>query len=346
MSEIKVFQRRPDFENNLLKVLKGGRPERATLCEPFISKEKIARFSRIPCPGDTPTDQLRMSISAMSYLGYDYATCYASSIAFSPLSADQKHTKSLNDASSITDWESFEKFKWPDMKAQDYSRLEKIAPYLPEGMKIMVLGPGGVLENVMELMGYDNLCYLLYDEPELVKEVFDNVGSRLVEYYRNAASADTVGVLVSNDDWGFNTQSFLNPEMMREYLFPWHKKIVETIHAAGKPVILHSCGNFSKIIDDVIDDMKYDARHSYEDNIIPVEDAYESLNGRLAIIGGIDVNYLTKKTPEEIENRARLMLERTWERGGYALGSGNSIADYVPDENYLAMLKAAHEFVG
>jgi uroporphyrinogen decarboxylase len=142
----------------------------------------------------------------------------------------------------------------------------------------------------MELVGYDNLCYMLYDEPELVQEIFDNVGSRIVEYYNSVAGADTVGVLVSNDDWGFNTQSFLSPEMMRKYLFPWHKKIVDTIHSYGKPVILHSCGNYSEVIDDVIDDLKYDARHSYEDNIIPVEDAYESLNGRIAVIGGIDVN--------------------------------------------------------
>ncbi len=346
MREMKAFQRHPDFENNLLKVLKGERPARATLWELLISRQKIDRFSQIACPGDTPTDRLRMVVSAMSYLGYDYAFCHASSLSFSHIFAERKHTKSLNSGSVITDWESFEKYEWPDMKSQDYSRLEKIAPYLPEGMKIMVLGPDGVLENVIKLIGYDNLCFMLYDEPELVKAVFDNVGSRLVAYYDNAASADTVGALISNDDWGFNTQPFLSPDMMRKYVFPWHKKIVETIHSYGKPVVLHSCGNYSRIIDDVIEDLKYDARHSYEDNIVPVEDAYESLNGRIAVIGGIDVDYLARRTPEEIERRCRLMLERTWERGGYALGSGNSIASYIPDENYLAMLRVAHEFKG
>ena len=340
------FKRCPDFENNLLKILKGERPDRATLGEPFIATQKIKRFAGIPCPGDTPTDFLRLTVQAMTNLGYDYAPCHAAAVSFATSAVAQKHTKSLNSGNVISDYESFEKYKWPDMRAQDFSRLEKIAPYLPDGMKIMVLGPGGVLENVMELVGYDNLCFMLYDEPELTKEIFDNVGSRLVEYYDIAASADTVGVLVSNDDWGFNTQPFLSPDMMREYLFPWHKKIVDTIHSHGKPVILHSCGNYNDIIDDVINDMKYDARHSYEDNIVPVEDAYESLNGKIAVIGGIDINYLAKKTPEEVEKRCRLMLERSWERGGYALGSGNSIADYIPDENYLAMIRAAHEFKG
>ena len=30
--------------------------------------------------------------------------------------------------------------------------------------------------------------------------------------------------------------------------------------------------------------------------------------------------------------------------GGYALGSGNTIANYVPVDNYLAMMAAGREF--
>ena len=37
------------------------------------------------------------------------------------------------------------------------------------------------------------------------------------------------------------------------------------------------------------------------------------------------------------------MLERTEKRGGYAPGTGNSVPDYVPDENYFAMISAALE---
>lgn len=338
------FKRQPDFNGNILKVLQGNRPNRATLFELFLSKKHINYFSQIPCPGESATDQLRMTVSAMAYLGYDYANCYASPLKFPTLNLEQKETKSLSGNSAIYDWASFEKYVWPDMSVQDYSRLEKIKPYLPEGMKLMVMGPGGVLENVIDIVGYDNLCILLYEEPELVKEIFDHVGSRLVQYYENAASADTVGLIAANDDWGFNTQTFLSPTDMREYIFPWHKKIVETAHKHGKPILLHSCGYYNDIIGDVINDMHYDARHSYEDNITPVEKAYEELNGKIAVLGGIDLNFLATSSPEEIYKRCHLMLERTWERGGYALGSGNSIAEYVPIENYLTMVRVAHEF--
>lgn len=344
--ESTMFKRQPDFENNFLKVMRGEKPDRATLFELFLSKKHLENMSQIDCLAETPVDVMRTTISAMAYAGYDYASCYASSLAFPVVKRTVKQTRSLNETSAIHDWETFEKYSWPDMSIQDYSRLEKIKPYLPDGMKLMVMGPSGVLENVIKIVGYDNLCMMLYDEPDLVKEIFDHVGSRLVEYYDHAASADTVGVISSNDDWGFNTQTFLSPSAMREYLFPWHKKIVEAVHKYNKPILLHSCGNYTKIIDDIIDDMHYDARHSYEDNIIPVEDAYESLNGRIAVLGGMDIHFLATKTPEEIYKRCHMMLERTWERGGYALGSGNSIADYIPTENYLTMLRVAHEFKG
>lgn len=38
------------------------------------------------------------------------------------------------------------------------------------------------------------------------------------------------GRICSNDDWGFNTQTFLSPSDMRKYVFPWHKKFVEAAH--------------------------------------------------------------------------------------------------------------------
>ena len=97
---------------------------------------------------------------------------------------------------------------------------------MPAGMKLCLRGPGGVLENTIAILGYDNLCYLLYDDPELVQAVTDKVGSTLLRYYQCMAPHSAIGFLCSNDDWGFNTQTFLSTDAMRQYIFPWHKKIV------------------------------------------------------------------------------------------------------------------------
>jgi len=89
--------------------------------------------------------------------------------------------------------------------------------------------------------------------------------------------------------------------------------------------------------------MTYDGLHSYEDTISPVETEWEKYHRRIAILGGIDMNFLAKSTPEEIKKRAANLLKLTSEEGSFALGSGNSIAAYVPFENFQAMTGVASE---
>jgi uroporphyrinogen decarboxylase len=128
---------------------------------------------------------------------------------------------------------------------------------------------------------------------------------------------------------------------MRKYVFPWHEKIVKTIHAAGKPAILHSCGEAREIMEDIIARMRYDGKHSYEDVIMPVEEAYRRWGGRIAILGGIDVDFIVRSSVEAIRKRSRAMLELTARKGGFALGTGNSVPEYIDDDKYFAMTSAA-----
>ena len=335
--------RKPDF-NNLLKVLERGRPHRPTLFEFFLNDGLYRRLANIE--SDKIYEGLDVwitNIKAYNNAGYDYTTVMGSDFAFPSERHQDKKTISLNEGAVIHDRESFKRYQWPDPDSFDYSRLDALAPEVPEGMKLIVWGPGGVLENVIALTGYDTLCYLSVDDPVLVQDIFDEVGSRLVRYYELSTPYESVGALISNDDWGFNTQTMLSVPDMRKYVFPWHKKITSAIHAAGKPAILHSCGQLENVMDDIIDDMKYDAKHSYEDNILPVEQAYDKWGDRIAIFGGIGLDFLCRSTPEEIFTRSCNMLEKSSSKGSYALGSGNSIPYYVPEENYLAMISAVRE---
>lgn len=331
--------RQPDF-GNILKVLNKQVPNRNTLFEFFLNDDLHMHLTGETSIPTHPLKHKQMVVDAFRIAGYDYCTMEASDFQF-PKKADNhgKKSMSVNADVMIYDEKSYSEYAWPNPQDFDYTYLQKL--HLHDGMKFITQGPGGVLENVTFLTGYDNLCYMLADEPELVGQIFDDVGSRLLQYYQIASQIDCVGALISNDDWGFNTQTMLSVADMRKYVFPWHKKIVETIHSSGKPAILHSCGYFADIADDIADDLKFDGRHSYEDKIIPVEQAYDRYKDKFAILGGIDLDFVCRKTPQEIYSRACAILEQTAALGGYALGSGNSIPGYVPFENYLAMVAAA-----
>ncbi len=95
---------------------------------------------------------------------------------------------------------------------------------------------------------------------------------------------------------------------------------------------------------EIIENIKIDAKHSFEDTIYPIEDAYEWWHDSIALVGGIDMDFLCRATKEKVYDRAIKLLELTFERGGYALGSGNSIPHYVPEENFLALSQAANDF--
>ncbi len=332
-------RREPNFEN-VLKVFRREVPDRPVLFELFMNMQLYEAVNGCKPEGDDDLSIARFTVDAFRKLGYDYATVHGSSFSFEHNERARRETVSLNDGAIIIDEKSFEAYKWPNPDSYDYSKLEKIKPYLPDGMKLMVMGPGGVLENVISLVGYENLCLMLYDEPELVQRLFDEVGARLVGYYKNVLQYDSVGFISSNDDWGFNTQPLLSPEQMRKYVIPWHRKIVETVHEAGRPVLLHSCGNLKTLIDDIVD-VGFDAKHSYEDNIFPIEDAYEAWHDRIALLGGIDVDFIVRKPADEVKSRVAAMLERTKDRGGWAVGTGNSVPEYIPIPQYLAMVETA-----
>ena len=333
--------RTPDF-NNILKVLNKQKPDRFTLFEYYMNNDVYDYFTQgTPFrASDDPVEHGRYLIEAFKNAGYDYAQMTAAKFQFNYGKFETHKTRSLNDGAMIEDEESFEKYVWADPDKVDFSHLEKLKQYLPDGMKLIVSNNESVFGGAMRLLGYDNLCYMLMDDRELVKRVWDEVGSRVLRYNEQLVQYDSVGAVIVNDDWGFNTQTLISPSDLREFVFPWHKKIVEAIHKAGKPAILHSCGNLSAVYEDIISDMGYDGKHSYQDNICPVETMYDQYGSRLAIMGGMDVDYLCRTPEEEITRRSRAMLERAAEKGGYALGSGNSIADFVPLKSYLAMIKA------
>ena len=341
-AEIPIRKSPPDF-NNLLTVLRREEPARPTLFE-FYFNERL--YSRI-APGPAPPESFaafRRTVHTFYKLGYDFSTILLPGFKFTD--ADLRETKetfSLNQGAVIRSQEEFEAFLWPEPGDADYDLLKTLGDDLPAGMKLIPCSPDGILENVIRLMGFDVLCFELLENPQLVEDVFTGVGTRLVEYYRRVVQYESVGAVIANDDWGFNSGTFLSADDLRRLVFPWYKQIVEISHAAGKPVILHSCGYFDNILEDIIEDMKFDGRHSYEDNIVPVEEAYELYHDRLAVLGGIDVNFICDNPPEEIFRRSRAMLDRTEGRGGFALGTGNSVPEYVPDEKFFALIRAALE---
>jgi len=296
---------------------------------------------------DPSTDEgMREFIETHARLGYDAITVGAglgfllAEIAVTddvaPLSKGQRGYFT-GAGTRIWDRASFEAYPWPTVGQIDYSQMERAARLLPDGMKLLA-SAGGPCEWLMWITGYEPLSYMLLDCPDVVADIMERIREQMLASFRSFATMDFVGAVWISDDMGFKTGTFLKPEHMREFVFPTQRALAEVVHASGMPCLLHSCGNLAEVMDDIIDDVRIDAKHSYEDVITPVAEAKRLWGSRVGIIGGVDVDVLTRQPVDVVRRYTREVIEACAPGGGYLLGSGNSVANYIPVENYLAML--------
>ena len=244
---------------------------------------------------------------------------------------------------TIANWEDFDTYPWPDVSDIDYSWIETAAKRVPEGMKVMV-SIEGVFENVRWLMGYEAMAYAIYENPDLVEALFQKVGRLVTCALENAAQIENVGLIVMGEDMGFNTGTLFAPVFFREHVFQWQKNCVDSAHKNGHVFLLHCCGKIDAIMEDLIEYVGIDARHSYQDAVTPVEDVYNRYHDRLAIVGGVDIDLLARGSEGDVRKRTRQILEACAPGGGYIMGTGNSVANYLNMDNYLAMMDETRKF--
>ncbi len=239
--------------------------------------------------------------------------------------------------SLIANDEEFERYPWPSAGAIDVDAMERTARLAPEGLGIMT-GGEAVFQTLELIMGMDNLALMLYDNPALVRRVADRIGSINVAAYDLAASLPFIRGLVICGDMGFKTGTTVSPRALRELILPWHKKMVDAVHRHGKIAILHSCGNLEAIMPDLIA-CGWDAKHSFEDTMVPdMFDLHRAYGRRICLIGGLDVDFLCRADERALRARVRKTIDTMAPGGGYVLGSGNSIPEYVPSEKWWIML--------
>ena len=227
--------------------------------------------------------------------------------------------------------------------AEDFKLLEEqMAP----GMK-PIGGPGnGIFESVQDIVGLSNLSLLSIDDPELYRDIFFKMGEvhyNIWKIFLEKYSHDFI-ICRFGDDLGFKTSTMLKPDDIREFIIPQYKKIVSLIHSYKKPFIFHSCGNIFGVMEDLINTVNIDVKHSNEDIIAPFTEWQKRFGDRIAFFGGVDMSFVCNAKEDEIRHYVNDLLKEATRFPGFAFGTGNSIPDYMPVENYMTMIETARSF--
>ena len=339
---------RLDWEGFVANLRREGEPERVYNIEVRIDDEIVEGLNE-QFGLDSGIDRddhyrLRRDIAVYRFLGLEMLRCVVEDFHFPHPGAD--HDEWLGGrAPMIRSWEDFEKYPWPDPDQADLSDYEWLECNLPDDMSVFVPHAQLLFLNVNFLLGFERLGMLMYDDAGLVDAVVERVGQIHFRQTELLCQFDCVKALFGADDWGWKSGTLVDPNWMIEKICPWFQKYAALAHDSGRLFLLHSCGNIEALMPTLLDQVKIDGRHSYENQILPVSEAKRRYGQRIAILGGIDVDVLCRSDEQSIRRNVRKVLEVCMIGGGYCLGTGNSVAKYVPLDNYLIMLDEGRRFL-
>jgi uroporphyrinogen decarboxylase len=352
----------PDYEGFISCLHREGTPQRAHFIELIIDfevQEWICEHYGLLedlSLGD-PHFYYKKQIALQSFLGYDYVVVpgsvgespgfYRQDLVTDDTAALQRFggRSYVNEhRGPISSWEEFEAYPWPDPEKFYAPSLEWFQKNLPDNMCIIGGLVGSIFENISFLMGYETLCYALYEQRDLVAAISRKITDFYLQEVELLLQFERVKVIWGSDDLGFKTGTLISPRDLREFVLPGHKKLAQRAHEAGRLYLMHNCGKLDAIMEDLLEDVRIDGKHSYEDTIEDVCEVKKRHGQRMAILGGIDVDFLCRSSEAEIRQRVRHTLECCMPGGGYCLGTGNTVANYIPVEHYLAMLDEGRRF--
>jgi uroporphyrinogen decarboxylase len=325
----------PDFDR-LRKTLMGGQADRIPIMELGIHPDVMADFL------GHPVNSLQDKVEFYRAAGYDY-------IKLSPLinlkpeqepNPDDDLDRSAwgtEGSGVITRMEDFDSFAWPEITDEMFRDFEAIDQLLPDEMQ--VIGQyGDIFTFTWELMGFERFSFALVEDPDLVTAVFNRVGEIVTELFRRMAGFPRVQGLFYSDDIAYQSGLMISPLTLRSHLFPWMKEIGGFCREHGIPFVYHSDGKFWEVLDD-LHELGVNALQPIEPLAWDIRELKDRYGDTFSLIGNVDVDLLARGTTEAIRNTVDTLIEQVGPGGGYCVGSGNTIPDYVPVQNFRAMIE-------
>lgn len=247
---------------------------------------------------------------------------------------------------SIKGRADYERIIWPG-KTELEERLGYVREYVAaaKGTGIGVALAGfSIFQTLYEfVIGLHDAMILLMED----REFFDELMSRSADYYVplvNCAVAAGVDFFYPADDFAFKTGLLVRPNLFEQIWRPHYDRILSPIREAGLPILFHSDGKLDQAIEMLVD-MGVNGITPMDPSGIGYRDYKKRYGRRLTLHGNIDITWpLVSGTPADVEADVRRHMDALKPHGRWIAGSAHSIVNYIPHENFAAMINAIHRY--
>lgn len=193
------------------------------------------------------------------------------------------------------------------------------------------------------VIGLEDTMAMVYENRDFIEELLEISTEFWMRFIKKVVEVG-VDFIWPADDVAFKTGLFLHPNIMKEMWLPKLARIIEPAVNAGVPVMFHSDGRIDEIVPWLID-IGVDCIHPMDPYGVDYREFKRKFGNRVCLAGNIDIEYpLAHGTPEEVEREVKEHMGVLKTGGGYVACSSHSIVNYIPHENFQAMINAIHKY--
>ena len=243
---------------------------------------------------------------------------------------------------SSTYIEDFSKRALPDW-TNDIKRLKIEQRKTTEAGLASVIGLPWCFHTTATSMGLENFSMKLHDDFDSVNWVFEEIEKRNRLVIEKVISEVRPDYVLFDGDCAYKTGLMVNPDIFRKLVFEKTKKTVSCLKGLDIPYTFHSDGNIDEVIPLLIE-LGFSSVHGCEKAANDLDHLVEKFGDDIVLVGNMDVVFLTHSTIKQITEETLKMLETGSRKGRYIAACNTGVMEYIPDENYLAMIDAIKTF--
>ncbi len=202
----------------------------------------------------------------------------------------------------------------------DEERIKGVREAYPDHCLIFGTHIGPFTAGYMA-MGFSGFFSRLVKDPGYAHKLLEARTEWCIGMYQKAESVGAE-VLVLGDDSGHGGGPMISPKMWREFIFPYHKQIVDTLNV---PVIWHSDGNVEALLPMAIE-AGFVGYHGMDPIAgMDLGEIKRKFGDELTLIGNVDVRVLCGEDLNAVRKEVDRCIEQGAPGGGYMIASCNSI---------------------
>jgi uroporphyrinogen decarboxylase len=218
----------------------------------------------------------------------------------------------------------------------------KIARF-PDRFRVFQIG-FSLYERAWTLRGMESLMIDFHDHPDFVHALLGRIADYNIAQVREALKYE-IDAVYFGDDWGQQHSLQMGPKLWRQFIYPALRRMYAEVRAAGKFVMIHSCGDVDELFDDLVA-IGLNCFNPFQPEVMDVFSLLPRYRGRLAFHGGLSTQKtLPFGTVEDVQAEVRRLLELGRE-GGYIFAPAHDVEGDVPLENMLAAIELVQQQAG